>query len=190
MAGTIVITTGILMIVFFSIKYKLFGNLIIKSLLFLPIVIGTLFIINKYLQINRYVDEIIISKFIRKSGNTLDGREFAWLKTMKEAGLFGNGESYFNTEVGIGAHNTFIYVMGVYGWIPLIFFVLLLIFALYHCTVFTFKTSHKYKYLPLLMLFTFLALSMGENLMFKISMVASFILIGYAANNKKIVITK
>lgn len=189
-AGIVAVIAGLVVIFLFAIKHKQVASMAVKSLIGLPVLAGLYFVINKLMGIDQYLEEIIWDKFARKSSNVLDGRGYAWMKTAQDAGLFGNGENYFDSQVGLGAHNTFVYIMGVYGWIPMIIFSSFFIVALYFCVRFVLSSDHDYKYLPLIMLITLIGLSMGENLMYKITMVASFVLIGLAANNKRIVITK
>jgi len=188
LAGIIVSVIGLFFIVLFSIKNKLAINLLFKAILGLPIIWGLYLIVNKYIPLRFYIDDIILSKFDRKSSNVLDGRNFIWEKTIGEAKIFGNGTSYFNDQIGLGAHNTFIHVLGVYGWLPMIMFTLFIAVALYYCIRFVFS-DNDYKYLPLIIFTIFLALSMGENQFYRVTMIASFILIGLVANNKRVAIT-
>lgn len=188
-AGILVLIVGISMIFIFSVKHRKFFSMVLKSLLLTPLIAGLYFAITKFIPINYYVDAIILNKFDRKSGNLLDGRTGVWSRTMNDAGFFGRGEGYFE-ELGLGAHNTFIYIMGVYGLIPLSIFVLFFAVSLYYCVKFVLSSSHAFKYMPLCLLITFLALSMTENQMFKITMVVAFIFIGVASNNKKVLITR
>ena len=77
--------------------------------------------------------------------------------------------------------------LGQYGWLALIAVSVFFIIGLFHSFGYA-LSDNKYKYLPLLMLVTFLSLSLGEVMLYKLSMISSFILIGIVANNKKIVV--
>lgn len=181
----IVVSIGILFLLLYAVKYKLVGTLLVRSLFILPIGGFILWVTIKILPINMYLEEVIFSKFSRKSNNILDGRDLVWGKAFNESGLFGNGSKYFSEEVGLGAHNTFISILGQYGWIAFIIFVVLILVSLYYCFRYT-LSNNNYKYLPLLMIVAFISLSMGEVMLYKLSMIATFILIGVVANNKKV----
>ncbi len=49
------------------------------------------------------------------SAAILSGREKIWEEIIRGASLVGNEQDYFNTYFGIGGHNSFIEVLGVYG---------------------------------------------------------------------------
>lgn len=189
LAAIITVFVGFLSLVLSALKYKRFTSLSLKLLIRTPLLIITYIVIDKFTPLNQYIENVIISKFQRKSSNLLDGREIVWLKTVSDARLFGNGESYFDTQVGLGAHNTFIHILAVYGWVPLLIFIIMSVVSLYYCTNFAMKSDSDYKYLPIMMLLTFFALSMGENQMYKITMIIAFVLAGLASNNRKIIFT-
>ncbi|MBD8013897.1 O-antigen ligase family protein [Planococcus wigleyi] len=189
---TAIISTfaGLAVMFLFSIKHRRVLKMTYKLVLSLPFVAVFYFLINKVIPVNLYVQAVIFSKFERKSGDLLDGRTRVWIETIRDANPFGHGEQYFERQIGLGAHNTFIYIIGVYGWIPSILFISFFIAALYYCIRFVLNSDYEYKYLPLITLITFLGLSMAENQMFKIAMIVAFACLGLAANNKKIILTK
>lgn len=188
LAAVVAVATGLFFIFLFSVKHKLTINLFLKTLASLPVLWILYWLINKFIPIKLYVESIILSKFDIKSGNTLSGRGLVWRGTLSESNFFGFGEGYFESRFGLGPHNTFIYVLGTYGWFAMIVFSLLILVSLYFCAKFTFS-EHKYKYLPITMMVTFLMLSMGENLFHKVTFLVTFLLIGFAANNRKLLIT-
>lgn len=131
----------------------------------------------------------ILYKFEKKasSGDVLAHRGDVWTTTINEAGLFGQGEKFFTNTIGLGAHNTFIGILGEYGWILLILFMFLLLFMF--VTSFRYAISNindKYKYLPLMMFVSFVTLSMGEGMLFKLSMIAMFFSVGATLRRKEI----
>lgn len=188
LAGLVSIATGLFFIFLFSIKHKLTINLIFKTVASLPVLWLLYWLINKFIPITYYVNDIILNKFDAKSSNVLAGRGLVWNQTLSEAKAFGLGENYFEDRFGIGSHNTFIHVLGVYGWVAAIVFTLLIILAVYYCAKFTFS-EHKYKYLPIIMMTTFVVLSMGENLFHKVTFLVTFLLVGFAANNRRVRVT-
>ena len=189
LAGIFSIIIGFTFVIFISFKYRLTINSIFKIMISVPFLWVFYFIINKVIHIDLYIENIIISKFDAKSENVLSGRGQVWEQTLSESKILGYGEGYFNAKFGIGAHNTFIHVLGTYGWLATIIFILLIIIAFYYCIRFAFS-RHEYKYLPIIMITTFITLSMGENLFHKAIFFATFLLIGLASNNRKFIITK
>jgi len=142
-------------------------------------------VVSFFIPINAYVNSFIIEKFALKSDNILDGRTIVWQRVMNEASLFGHGRDYLG-GIGIGAHNTFISILGQYGIVPVTLFVLFFIVALYYCLRYSVtNNTDKYRHLPLLMLLTFLLLSMAEGMMFKLSMLAAFCAIGVSSSDGK-----
>lgn len=176
-----------LFLLLFTVKHRLIGNLIVKATFVFPLGGLVFWVTNKFIPIVAFADEVIIRKFANKSGDMLDGRSWVWEKTAGEAGLFGNGNDYFSLHVGLGAHNTFVSILGQYGWLAVSAFAIIILIGLYYCSIYA-LSDNNHKYLPLLMLITFFALSMGEVMLYKLSMIASFILIGVVANNKKVII--
>lgn len=58
------------------------------------------------------------------STTILSGREQVWLKVIKDTSWAGHSKDYFESNVGIGSHNSFIEVLGFYGPIACIVIVL------------------------------------------------------------------
>jgi len=185
LACLLVFLAGIVFIVFLSIKHRVFPNILMKMISVLPILIFIYFLFDKFIPINFYVQENILGKFERKSADIFDGRGMVWEQTIKEATIFGNGTNYFEESVGLGAHNTFISILGVYGWLSLIPFFLFFIFGLYYCSRYVLIMDTGYKYLPILILINFLTTSMAEAMLYKVSMLASLVLIGVCASKIK-----
>lgn len=63
----------------------------------------------------------------RSIGVPLSGREYIWRQTLDDVALLGHGPSYFGNTFGLGAHNSLIGIVGIYGPVAAI---LLLGFAL------------------------------------------------------------
>lgn len=125
--------------------------------------------------------ESIVNKFIRKSSDLLDGRLSIWIVTIKEAELFGHGREYFS-KFGLGAHNTFISILGQYGIIAVISFLIFLFKLIIEAFNYT-KTNNDYKYLPFFAVCLFIILSMGEGMMLKTIMLLMFSTIGFINKN-------
>lgn len=131
----------------------------------------------------QYLYTNIVHKFIRKAerGDVLDRRGMIWSQTIDDAGILGNGSTYFADHFGLGAHNTFLSILGEHGWIALVCFIGFLAFsggaALKYAAN---QMEDKYKYLPLMLVVCFTLLSMGESMLFKVSMLAMFFSLGAA----------
>lgn len=189
LAGLIAIVTGLLFLVVTAFRYKRVTNLFMKSAIITPFAILFYFVANLFLPLNDIINRNIIEKFQRKSGDILDRRGDVWVQTIQEAGLFGKGQGFFTEYIGISSHNTFISILGMYGWVPFVVYGVFFIMAFYYSVRYCLNSNSKYKYLPVLMLVTFLSLSMAENMLYKLSMLATFILVGVCMNQRKIIIT-
>ncbi|MFJ8257598.1 hypothetical protein ACIQ4Z_10045 [Peribacillus asahii] len=123
-------------------------------------------------------EQIILYKFRLKSNDVLSERGGIWETSISEASFFGNGRDYFS-EFNHGAHNTFISLLGQYGWIPTLLFILLMLIFVIFSLEYSFKAiDDEYRFLPLLLLVTFVLLSNGEGMLFKASMIGAFACVG------------
>lgn len=86
----------------------------------------------------------------------------------------------------MGAHNTFIWFLGTYGWIPFMLMIFFFINAFYNSFKQFLTSESKYKYLAPLMLITFITLSMAEDMNYKLSMIVSFSLAGIYMEHRKV----
>jgi len=174
-AGVTVIVLGLFFLLCSLLRKRRLLNLVIKSAS-LVIATGTAyFVVSLIIPINELLDRYIVSKFNQKagSGDILDGRGYIWSETFDRAGLFGGGRDFFSA-FSHSSHNTFISLLGQYGWIPVFFFICFLLLSAFYSLKYAFHASgDKYRYLPILMLIGFVALSMGESMMFKLSMLAT-----------------
>ena len=185
LTGLMVLAIGMFFLIVFLIKAKKLVKLLFRGTIVSFLVTMTYVILALYTNFNQYLQLNIIGKFQRKSDDILDHRGEVWKQTIQEAGLFGKGDKYFEQNIGLGAHNTFISILGQYGWIALIILVLFLAMAVFYACKYSVKnTDDRYKYLPLMLIVSFLTLSMGEVMMFKLSMIATFCTIGVCSNCK------
>lgn len=134
-----------------------------KPLLFIfTIVTIFLLFIPKETLLSGLIDKFSTS---HSQGDLLNGREEIWGKVINEAVLLGNGSSYFDgfTE---GAHNSIIWILGVYGYLAALLFAIFLLFALIVSIQFIFKkgNNHLVKFLPFIITLTFILFSMTESM--------------------------
>lgn len=96
----------------------------------------------------------------------LSGRDDIWAKTFLDMKLLGNGEQYFETNFGLGAHNTIVHILGVNGLIAAILMVLFAIVSFYYAVIYFRKHYHEdpYSIAPLVFMTCFWTLSMGEGM--------------------------
>jgi O-antigen ligase len=98
--------------------------------------------------------------------DALSGRDDIWAKTILDLKLLGNGEQYFETNFGLGAHNTIIHILGVNGLIAAMTIVLFAIVSFYYAVLY-FKKHYQedpYAIAPLVFITCFWMLSMGEGM--------------------------
>lgn len=178
-AITIITVFSILLLVFkglLSRKYKSTFKAIFASILIPAVLIS----VYNFPPVNDYLYYNILYKFEVKadSNNMLSTRDIVWEQTVNEATLFGNGRLYFDEQVGIQAHNTFISFLGQYGWLTLTLFVLFLLVSLRYALKFARRNNSNLRYLPLFLISAFVILSMAETMTHKAIMLAMFCAIG------------
>ncbi|HHX70659.1 MAG TPA: hypothetical protein GX708_21730 [Gallicola sp.] len=124
----------------------------------------------------------IISKYIFKSENLLDGRFEVWSMTIKELKLFGHGRDYF-INLGLGAHSTYISIMGQYGLLSFIFFTLFFIDILIKTRI---SNPFKRSYIVWASSSLFLILSFAEGMINSPAMMIA-LYVFFANNNFSLV---
>lgn len=161
-------------------KVKVF---FISKLLGIIMVVITLFIIlYNFTSIGAIFHESILDKFVLKSDDVLDGRSGIWSLAINDMRAFGHGRDYFSNS-GLAAHNTFISILGQYGYLPLFFFISFYLRVFFKAIKSSMSEyENEYKYLPLLGISIFLLLSMAEGMMLKTSMFIAFICVGFLRN--------
>ena len=149
---------------------------------------------SKYYQI---FNERILEKFNNKieSGDVLDRRGNIFSSTVTDANIFGHGPDYFSQTYGLGAHNSFISILGQYGYLASALFILFWVYVIYIAFKHFYSSHSNYSILPILLVLFFLMTSMTEIMLMKASMLFAFIAIGtvssmnierYAKNTKQI----
>lgn len=132
----------------------------------------------------------IIVKFINKSRDISAGRSDIWLTAWAERSFFGHGRMYFSgykttinhTIVRFGAHNTIVSILGQYGLMGAISYTLLFLFFLI-ITIKNYKKNKSYK--PILLTLSFMALSLFEGMLMKVSMFFMYYGITCCVKNKE-----
>jgi O-antigen ligase len=95
-------------------------------------------------------------------GNLFSGRTDIWHIVAKDASLFGNGEDYFQNFFE-GAHNSIVYILGVYGIIPAILLAAFLLFLIVLAFLQTIQSKKdKLAIFPFVIIVTFTLFSMTE----------------------------
>lgn len=119
-------------------------------------------IIMLILLLKDYFWSFLFNKYQFSQQDLFSSRTNFWEVTLDNGvKLFGNGSKYFINTFNIGdSHNTFIEVLGIYGSISLILFVIIVL----HFLIMLLRVENKFYYLPFIVLF--LAMSMAENLFF------------------------
>lgn len=163
----------------FNINYKKILTITFFSLIFI-------LIIKTMIPIREITQELIIEKFIRKasSGDVLDSRGVVWTETIKQAKMFGHGRDFFKS-LGLGAHSTYFSLLGQYGWLATLSFVVFLIVGLRRTIIYTMLSKDIYRYIPLFITLTFILLSITEGMMLKISMLSTIAAFGVVFSFRK-----
>lgn len=150
-----------------------------SSLLFLFFIFISILIFKQsnYYQI---FEQRILEKFIRKinAGDVLDQRGDIIKVTINETSMFGHGPDYFIQTFGTGAHNSFISILGQYGAIATISFIVFCLYSLFKSVKYYLISENEFKILPIITILFFILTSMTEIMLMKSSMLLVFILIG------------
>src|SRR5699024_8225678 len=149
-----------------------------------------IFLINKFLGLKESVVINIIGKFSNKNDNVLSNRDEIWSQAIDNTKFFGNGAHFFQEEIGLGSHNSFLSLLGTYGFIPTLCIISIFVIAFYNVVKYSLKSKSKYNYVGPLVIVTFLTLSMAEDMNWKLSIIVSLILAGHAMNKRKVTIIK
>lgn len=98
--------------------------------------------------------------------DSFSGRNDIWFKTVVDMTLLGNGEKYFETNFGLGAHNTIVHVLGVNGIFACMFMVLFAVISYGYAWVYFQKHFREdcYAIAPVVFMTCFWILSMGEGM--------------------------
>lgn len=157
------------------------------------LLIGTIFILmvivaSKYFNIGEIFYDAIVAKFIRKKDNPFDGRAEVWIRVWNEKSLWGHGRDYFD-NIGLGAHNTFISILGQYGILAETVYIGFILSSLKASIKFL-KSDCEYKVIPILSIIAFIVMSMAEGMLMKINMVMFYfgltIMLKYRRGNGKV----
>jgi len=119
------------------------------------------------------LETTVIDKFQRKieSGSLTAGRVEIWQPIIEGAGLFGKGSGYFSEISGLGAHNSFLHILSLYGWFAAIAYACFWLFMLVTSLIYymTHKLTHVHALLPLILVVNYISISMMENMTVHVS---------------------
>src|SRR5690625_1090430 len=119
------------------------------------------------------LETTVIDKFQRKieNGSLTAGRVEIWQPIIEGAGLFGKGSGYFSEISGLGAHNSFLHILSLYGWFAAIAYTGFWLFMLVTSLIYyiTHKLTHVYALLPLILVINYISISMIENMTVHVS---------------------
>lgn len=178
-----ILIVSIATLIIYLYKYKISFKRIKNSYIFSFVLMILITLLFSYEKTKEAFDQNIIGKFERKSSDLFDDRSDLWIETLKEISFIGQGSSYFDKFI-ISPHNTFITLIGYFG-VSGIILLLFFIIVLYQSVKYILSNQDdKYNFLPMLMILTFLSLSVAEVMLMKISMLATFAGIGIISRNK------
>ncbi|WP_143192429.1 O-antigen ligase, partial [Paenibacillus sp. P32E] len=119
---------------------------------------ATIIVISCIVYFNK-ISNLFFNKW-NGSSDISSGREFMWQETIKDANFFGHGSNYFYQKFFIGdAHNIFVQVLGQYGMIPLLLFVLMIVYLV--ILLVKLKDTNYYA-----IFLSYLTLGLFENVLF------------------------
>jgi hypothetical protein len=138
------------------------GNMKFKRFVLAVIAFTTIY----FLKLREYLYEGVLDKFSSYRGDTLlTGRDYIWNRIFQEISILGHGSTYFTKEIGIGAHNSIMETIGIFGVIAGIFLFLFYIVSVFVSIKYAFLNRKKtYFYVPLGVVVAFFALSMAESM--------------------------
>lgn len=163
--GAIITSIGMIcFFIFFALHGKNAKKIVFGVYVTIIILItGCFFIYNSSGVLNTVIQNIS-NKFVKKSGDTFDGRFDKWMFVFERIKFWGNGE-----VADFGAHNSFFSILDQYGIIPFISLVLFSLIGLWYSFKIALNTRmrHKLKFLPFYSFFAFILLSITESMMLK-----------------------
>lgn len=173
-------TLAVIIVYILPLLYIFFKSLrnlknVTSLIIFFPFAAFATWALIRYTEIYNLFNNLILSKFVKKSNDLTDGRSYVWQYTIDNTGIFGNGHNFFDDTVG--AHNTFFDILGEYGWLSLIFFILFTLLILINSIKYL-KGNHDNRFLPFLIVVAFIVTSMTEGQMFKPLMIGMFLVCG------------
>jgi hypothetical protein len=155
-------------------KNKLSSGLTYRIFIILFVYIFSIMVILQFTYFGELVNNSIVSKFEKKSEDILASRGVLWSTTINDASLFGHGREYFPGSIR-GSHNSFISILGQYGVISAIVFVLLCLNLLFYGYKYAIKTNDNINFLlPISITLLFILQSMGEGMFLKSTMLLMF----------------
>lgn len=185
---TIILITlfGVLLIIIKLLKEKKLTSILIKLPIYIFILFFILFAISSVFDFVMLFEENIIGKFIKKSNDNrtlFDGREYIWITTINEAGIFGKGDSYFEDRFILGALNTFIGILGRFGYLSAFTFIFIVLFLLQNAfNIFTRYLDEK-SVIPIFLILNFILLSITEVQFYGIAALLFFMSISDVIKN-------
>lgn len=177
-AALLVITNGVVLFGKSVLKGKIQLQAVKKILLFIFLLSVSGLGIYFCTSLGVLFRATILGKFINTSEDLLNGRLYVWLEVLGEARFWGYGRGYFNT-FGMGAHNTYLSLLGQYGVLPTVSFALFLLLALDYSLRYVFRAiEDRYRYLLLYLWSSFVFLSLVEGMMFNTGMLLFYAALG------------
>ena len=157
-----------------------------KQILLFCVFISLLFLVVK--PLNSLLMNTIIKKFLVKAqqGDIFDRRSVLWKIVISEASVFGHGRDYFS-HLGLGAHNTYISILGQFGIVVAIPFVGMVTIMLKETFEFArrYYMQDTYALVPLASMTCFVTLSLAEGMLMKSSMFMAFIMARYSFSYRR-----
>lgn len=161
-----------IMYIFFNIKYFLHSSSN-KFFKFNILIFSSLLLVYAFFPVDLL--DNFLNKFDSKSTDVLDMRGYIWTETIANAGFFGNGNNYFVEKFSLGAHSSFISILGRFGYI--VFFIIVFSWLFLGLKVVKFSLSNTkniYLYIPLAGWLGFTILSFTEIMFYKPLMMVFF----------------
>lgn len=116
-----------------------------------------------FLVKNPKILEGIVNK-IKNSSSLLSGRDYIWLTTINQSKLYGHGQSYFIDNFRLGPHNSTIDILGSFGIISCVLYILVCITVFYKITKYIKKNTSSDSIFLSVINMTFLITSLTEGI--------------------------
>ena len=150
-----------------SYNRQIYKKVFIKYMIFTFIIIGMGIIFYKNQFLSEIIQTSILDKFHKKSNDVFDGRSERWILVLEEMSILGHGSKHYK----LAPHNTFISILGQYGVISTIIYIIFLLLMLKKSILFKKHNNNiYYKYVPLMSVISFIMMSMSESMMLKTNM--------------------
>lgn len=181
--SSILTTIFVYSLIIFQVLRDKKSTIRINKYIILLVVTTFIFLVFMSGIFNDLFETRLINKFSRHEDEITSGRVYVWKIIVDKANFFGNGTEFMK-NLPIGAHNTYLSILGQFGFVNLILYLLILLRIIIRSYCFLIRSYSKYRYIPFFITIALIMLSFTEGMLMKYSMLITFLSYGSIINFK------